>query len=80
MSYCAHKVTEGFCLDCLRARVAELEAALRELCEWAESPPVLYVERMASVHGANYRPEDVAAWDRARSALSGAAQPRGEHE
>lgn len=28
MTYCEHHVSEGYCLDCLQARVAELEAAL----------------------------------------------------
>jgi hypothetical protein len=67
MSYCAHKVTEGFCLDCLRARVAELEAALTAILRHHDA---LCIE-----HG--LAPNRGAA-THARAALTGAAQPRGE--
>jgi hypothetical protein len=39
MNYCAHKVTEGFCLDCLRAEVERLKSSLHALAtglRWEE--------------------------------------------
>jgi hypothetical protein len=57
----------------LEARVEVLEAALRGLIAWTESPAVKHIEAMAYAHGAKYRSEDVAAWDVARAALDPSA-------
>jgi hypothetical protein len=67
MSCCAHKVTEGFCLDCLRVEVERLRAAL------AEAQDDLHSE-FCSMRDGKHHP----VCEQARAALSGAAQPRGE--
>ena len=73
MTYCRHKVTEGYCLDCLRAsrdaalaRVGVLEAALRRLIESYERH--LYRNGL----------EEPSALDEARAALASPPPHDGE--